>query len=115
MKAIRYLFYMMLLLSNIEVLKGDYSIDTFLNYLQEKGYYDLIQAVKTYFGDDVAISVCQELVQSNDCETVVRIYMTNSPPTDGSGPRRSKANNNPEKEEKILNYIKKISPKNTKS
>ena len=75
MKTIRYLFYMILILSNIEVLKGDYSIDTFLNYLQETGYYDIIQAIKIYYGDDIAIDICKELAQSNDCETVVRVYM----------------------------------------
>ena len=57
MNTIRYLFYMMLLLSNIEVLRGSYSIDSLLDYLQEKGFYDLIQSVKIYFGDDVAIDI----------------------------------------------------------
>ena len=82
MKTIRYLFYMILLLSNVEVKGGDYSIDTFLDFLQEKGYYDIIQSVKVYFGDDIAIDVCKELVQNNHCEDVVRIYMTSDP---GSG------------------------------
>ena len=73
MKTIRYLFYMMLLLSNIEVQGGDYSIDVFLDYLQQKGFYDIIQAVKIYFGDDIAIDVCKELAPTIDCETVVRV------------------------------------------
>ena len=72
MKTIRYLFYMILLLSNVEVKGGDYSIDTFLDFLQEKGYYDIIQSVKVYFGDDIAIDVCKEFVKSNHCEEVVR-------------------------------------------
>ena len=76
MKIMRYLFYMILILSNIEVQGGSYSIDSFLNYLQENGYYDLIQAVKIYFGDDIAIDVCKGLVETNDCEIIVRIYMT---------------------------------------
>ena len=38
MKTIRYLFYMILILSNIDVLKGDYSLESFLDYLIEKGY-----------------------------------------------------------------------------
>ena len=82
MKVIRYLLYMMLLMSNIEVLRGDYSIDSFLDYLQESEYYNLIQAIKNNFGDDVAMDVCKELFKSNDCETVVRVYMTND---SGSG------------------------------
>ena len=75
MKTMRYLFYMILILSNIEVLKGDYSIDPFLDYLQNTGYYDIIQSIKLYFGEDIAIDVCEELTKSNDCETVVRVYM----------------------------------------
>ena len=110
MKTMRYLFYMLLLLSNIEVLRGDYSIDTLLNYLQEKGYYDIIQAVKIYFGNDVAIDVCKELVKSNQCDIVVRIYMTTettTPDIDGSGPQHAPAHINPEAYEKIFNAIKK--------
>ena len=84
MKTIRYLLYMMLLLPNIEVLNGSYSIDSFLDYLQEKGYYDLIQSVKIYFKDDVAIDICKELTGSNDCEEVVKVYMT-SDTGSGSG------------------------------
>ena len=76
MKTIRYLFCFILIFSNIEVLRGDYSIDTFLDYLQQSGYYELIQSIKIYFGDDVAIDVCLELTQTNDCETVVKVYMT---------------------------------------
>ena len=71
----RYLFYMIFILSNIEVLKGDYSIAPFLDYLQETGYYDIIKSIKLYFGEDIAIDVCEELTKSNDCETVVRFYM----------------------------------------
>ena len=76
MKTIRYLFYMILILSNIGVLRGDFSIAPFLNYLQETGYYDIILSVKLYFGDDVAIDVCKELVQSKDCEIMVKVYIT---------------------------------------
>ena len=96
MKTIGYLFFMMLLLSNIEVQGGDYSIDTFLDYLQEKGYYELIQEIKNAFGDDVAIAVCKELVQSNDCEIVVRVYMETHNSFDW---------NEPSLDEKILNFI----------
>ena len=75
MKTIRYFFYMILLLSNIEVLRGDYSIEPCLNYLQETEYYNLIQTIKNIFGDDVAIDICKEFVQTKDCEIVVRVYM----------------------------------------
>ena len=55
--------------------KADYSIDTFLEYMQQKGYYDIIAQIKEYFWDDVAIEFCKELVQSNDCEQLVKIYI----------------------------------------
>ena len=48
MKIIKYLFYLILILSNKEVLGEDYSIDPILDYLQGKGYYELIQAIKKY-------------------------------------------------------------------
>ena len=92
MKTIRYLFYMIFILSNIEVQGGDYSIDPFLDYLQETGYYDIIQAIKIYYGDDIAIDVCEELTKSNDCETVVMIYMI----TGGGRGRRARIFNNTE-------------------
>ena len=106
MKTIRFLFYTMLLLSNIKILRGDFSIDTLLDYLQEKGYYDIIQAVKTYFGDDIAIDVCKEFVQSNHCEEVVRVYMTTQTP-DVDRPPHAPAHINPEEYEKIILAIKK--------
>lgn len=56
--------------------QSSYSIDTLINYLQESGYYDIIQQIKLIYGDDVAISFCQELVDTGDCRTVVKIYMT---------------------------------------
>ena len=100
MKIIRYLFYMILILSNIEVLRGDYSIDSFLDYLQEKGYYNLIQAIKNAYGDDIAIKVCKELLQSNDCEIVVRVYMTG-----GSGVHPAPPYINIELLTKIIQYF----------
>ena len=75
MKAFTILLFNLFLFSNIE---GSFSIDSLLEYLQQTGYYEIIQAVKFYYGNDVAISVCKELVQSRHCETVVRVYMINN-------------------------------------
>ena len=58
--------------------QSTYSIDAFLDFLQENGYYEIILQVKMTFGDDIAIDVCKQLVQTNDCEIVVRTYMTSS-------------------------------------
>ena len=57
--------------------KADYSMDIFLNFMQEKGYYDIIVEIKFYFGTDVAIAVCKEFVHSDDCGRLVRIYIPN--------------------------------------
>ena len=58
---------------NVDLTK--YSIKTFINLLQKSGYYEVIRSVKIQLGEDIAIAVCKEFVQSNDCETVVTDYM----------------------------------------
>ena len=55
--------------------QSTYSINDLINYLQESGYYDVILQLKIYFGNDVAISFCQEIVESSDCERIVIVYM----------------------------------------
>ena len=104
MKTIKYLFYMILLLSNIGVQGSNYSIDILLEYLEGKGYYDLIQESKIIFGNDVAIEVCKELVQSSDCETVVRVYMASEIGGEG-GKHKLPAYINLEIYEEILEYF----------
>ena len=54
---------------------NQYSINTFLDYLQETGYYDLIYDIKCIFDTEIAIDFCLEYVGSPHCEEVVRIYM----------------------------------------
>ena len=73
MKAL-YLLFIVFILSNVGV-KGNYSISTLLNYLQEKQYYDIIFQIKLSFGDDVAISVCRSFIATFQCEEVVKVYM----------------------------------------
>ena len=74
MKVITFLLFI------IFTFNGDstYSIDALLDYLQESGYYEIIYQVKIYFGDDIAIDFCKEIVKTNQCEEVVRIYMSSS-------------------------------------
>ena len=54
MKVLRTFLFALLFISFSNI-KGGYSIDYALNYLQENGYYDIIQQIKIYLGDDVAI------------------------------------------------------------
>ena len=74
MKSLITLLLTLLAVSNI---KGDYSINTFINFLQENGIYDLLVEIKYYCGLEISISFCKELYPTNDCETVVKIYMPN--------------------------------------
>ena len=65
-----------LLLVTKEDLGDNYTINTFLKYLQENGYYEVINEVKCEISTDVAIEFCEILTESPHCEEVVRIYMT---------------------------------------
>ena len=59
----------------------EYSINTLLNFLQSTGYYEIIYEIKLSFGDDVAIAFCKEIVPTNHCDEVVKVYMP--PPSVG--------------------------------
>ena len=73
-----FVFFFSLLLT---IKTGDYSIDPFLDSLQEKGYWDIILNIKYTFCDEVAIDICTKLTDSpHDCELVVKVYMPSSPP-----------------------------------
>ena len=58
---------------NIDLSK--YSFNALIEYIKQNGYYEVIRSVKMQIGDDIAIAVCKEFLQSNDCETVVTTYM----------------------------------------
>ena len=75
MKALGYLLFIAFILSNV---KSDYSINILLDFLQEKGYYNIIQHVKIIFGDNIAISVCKSFIETIHCEEVVRVYIASS-------------------------------------
>ena len=75
MKIFGYLLLMLFFLSNPGV-ECSFSINEILDYLQETGYYNIFQAVKMHFGDDVAINICYLLIPSYDCETIIKVYMT---------------------------------------
>ena len=70
-----------ILLSFLFIVKGqdtsaeDFSIQAFVNYLQENNYWEILVQVSVYFGDDVAIEVCKSFVPSPHCEEVVRVYI----------------------------------------
>ena len=55
--------------------KSGYSINEFINYLQETGYYEIIMQIKHYYNADIAISFCKEIIKNSDCDLIVRIYI----------------------------------------
>ena len=67
----------LLIVGNINL--DDYSINSFLNYLHENGYYELIYEIKCQYGSDVANECCFLLFESVYCEEVVRVYMSKCP------------------------------------
>ena len=71
MKALAVLLCLLIVLD----VKSSFSIDDFLNYLQETGYYDIIMKIKYYYNVDIAISFCKEFIKSNDCDLLVRVYI----------------------------------------
>ena len=76
MKLLLFLFLSLFL----AIENGSYSIKPFLDYLQKKGYWEVIYNIKKVFCDEVAIDICIKLTDSpSDCEEVVRDYM-NTPP-----------------------------------
>ena len=82
------IFLLLILLIQLSV-QTDYSIYSILNYLQEKGYYDIIAQVKYHYGDDVAIDLCKGIIPSIDCKEMVRVYIA---------PNKVRPNNNDEDE-----------------
>ena len=59
------------------------------NYLQENGFFELLTEIKHNLGNDVSIDFCKELFKSNDCETVIRVYIPNGIRPDNPGDQKS--------------------------
>ena len=52
-----------------------YSIKPFIEYLQDQGYYKILEDIKMNFGTDVAVDMCKSLIPSPHCNEVVRNYV----------------------------------------
>ena len=73
MKALLFIL-LPFIIFNIDLTK--YSINPFIDFLKQSGYYQVIRSVKKELGSDIAIAFCKEFVlQTNDCKKVVTIYM----------------------------------------
>ena len=65
----------LLIAANQDDIGHHYVIKTFIDYLQETHYYNLLYEIKCAFGEDVAIEFCLEFITSPHCEEVVRVYL----------------------------------------
>ena len=74
MKAIGYLLLAAFIISNIDGF-ANYSIKTFIDYLQESGQYNIIFTVRKFLGNDVAIEYCEQVVGNGLCDDVIRLNM----------------------------------------
>ncbi len=70
-----YLLFLAFLLLSQPSNGNDYSIEAFLSYIEENGYYSILHEIKCNLGDDVAISFCKEFIKSNDCDLYIRVYL----------------------------------------
>ena len=80
MKALLFIFLPFIIFS-LDISK--YSINSFLDYLQETGYYEIIEEINFLYGSDYAITVCKEFTKSVHCKEAILIYMPapSRPPT----------------------------------
>ena len=75
MKA--FLFLILILVNSVH-LDGSYGIEPFLDEIINNGVYDLLIDLKCDFGYSVAIEACLNFYQTNDCEQVVILYISDS-------------------------------------
>ena len=54
---------------------ANYSINAVIDYLQDNSQYEIINLIKCCFYDDVAIGFCKQLVETESCDEIVKIYM----------------------------------------
>ena len=55
-----------------------YSIEEFLEYVIKNGYYDITEQIKNYYGNEIAVDICKELMKQENCdgcEELVYVYI----------------------------------------
>ena len=71
MKSLLSLFCFFLIIVNT---KEDYTFETLFNYLQDEGFLPILREIKINLGDDIAISMCQEIVKTKQCGAIMKIF-----------------------------------------
>ena len=73
------LYLVLLLITSIKSnnVLDSYSIEGFKDYLKENDLFEIIQTIKNFYGQDVAIICCEELNQNynGNCKKLVTDYM----------------------------------------
>ena len=113
MKAILFLLLSLIILKANSQNNNNYSIEYFLDYLQNSGYYEVILGIKLSFGNDYAICFCKTYVTMTlHCEEVVVIYMTpitaipEEKETEDKPPSNNTLQHEIDKIDEMMNYIK---------
>ena len=78
MKLINHFLILFLIISlTSEISINDFSIETFLNDLKKNGLFEIIESIKKFYGQDVAIISCEELNENRkgNCKRLVIDYM----------------------------------------
>ena len=80
-----FLFLILIISINSESKMNSFSIDTFKDYLENNGLFEVIQSIKYAYGQDVAIISCEELNRNcnGNCKKLVTDYMKEKPSIDG--------------------------------
>ena len=63
------------------------SLISFLNYIEDRGFYDFFSEVKKLLGEDICISFCLDIFGSNLCDEVIRVYIPSSSSGKGDFPQ----------------------------
>ena len=88
MKVLLLLLFSLLFVGNIQ--QESYSIEPFVTYMHETGYFSLIQQVKYNLGYYISIQLCLDLTDNNCCEELVAVYIGPAPlPKPGGPPRKT--------------------------
>ena len=97
------LYLVLLLITSIKSnnVLDSYSIEVFKDYLKENGLFEIIQTIKNFYGQDVAIICCEELNQNynGNCKKLVTDYMEEK--TENANVNES--NENPEENDEKSN------------
>ena len=71
------ILFLLLFINTSTINLSNYSIDKFKISLKKEGLFEIIESIKYYYGQDVAIISCEELNKNycGNCKRLVKEYM----------------------------------------